>query len=163
MNFEHSCQIWMTNRWDNFLDLKFSWWRLWSIQSSGMSFCVTLEVYYLFGGIFRINFLAQRVSQASTALLLWLLLATCWLLGLLLSPEDGGGIFPQSVSKVLPDYTPSYPRRYYSSNKKIASHINACKVILVLHLEQRSLWNWKFYHSVEVNGLCDKETISYGI
>jgi hypothetical protein len=44
----------------------------------------------------------------------YLLLASCWLLGLLSDPEDWGSIFLRNFGE-LPDYTTSHPRRQYSS------------------------------------------------
>jgi hypothetical protein len=37
------------------------------------------------------------------------------LLDLLLNPEDGGDMFLRNISKLPPDYTALYPRRYKSS------------------------------------------------
>jgi hypothetical protein len=43
------------------------------------------------------------------------LLFACYLLGLLFDPEDGGSVFLQNVSELIPDYTVSHPRTQYSA------------------------------------------------
>jgi hypothetical protein len=43
--------------------------------------------------------------------------ASCFLLGLLFGPDDGGNMFLLNISEVLPYYTALYPRRQLSERK----------------------------------------------
>jgi hypothetical protein len=58
------------------------------------------------------------------------LLAYSLSLGLQLHPEDGGRKFHRNVSKVLPDYTASYPRRLYSSSRTLITSLSYIAISL---------------------------------
>jgi hypothetical protein len=47
---------------------------------------------------------------------------SCYLLGSLFHPEDGGNIIFQNISKLLPDYRTSNPRWQYFSQLPLAEH-----------------------------------------
>jgi hypothetical protein len=52
----------------------------------------------------------NRITSSSA----FCLIVSCYMLGLLLNPEDGGSTFPRDVDERLPDYTAWHSRRHYN-------------------------------------------------